>query len=345
MVARGEPSQFTTDPLLKFEPVTVSMNPAGLQYGVEGSEVVDAESGGVIVGGGPGIGSTVKLTRFDISVVVVAAVPDVPETAEPGIWMATAMVPAAVMSEAGTLTINCVLVMEVGVSWTWFGPTFHKSIAPVTKPPPLAVSVKSVPPAGWCAGLRKVRAEEDVWLVKFVLNWEQPPASPNTASAAISHLRETIRTRSCPCHPYETPGRQKSCENNPGAEETSDVRVIWKKPPPNRPVSDTTRTRPSQLRPRFTPVLCKAGQMPPLRRDVAREQSRESRPVPITWRAHLERPAPRGQVAARALRRRRHPSVPRRRRETAPSPRPYGPVLPQCLRKAAKKEDCPGTRT
>jgi hypothetical protein len=186
---------------------------------------VDAESE-LIVGTEPGVELIVKFTTFDTSVVVVAVVPEEPETAEPGIWMATRMVPAAVMSEAGTVAVNCVLVMEVGVSWTWFGPTFHKMMAPVTNPPPLAVSGNSVPPAGCCAGLRNVSTEEDVWLVKFVLNWEQPPARPNTASAAISHLREYIQTRSSPSHPCETPGRRKSCEYNPGAEEASDDRVI-----------------------------------------------------------------------------------------------------------------------
>jgi hypothetical protein len=169
------------------------------------------------------VGLIVKFTTFDCSVVVVAFVPEEPETAEPGIWTATRMVSAAMMSEAGTVTVNCVLVTEVGVSLTWFGPTVHKIMAPVTQPPPLAVSGKSVPPAGCCAGLRNVRTEEDVWFVKFVLNWEQPPTDPNTASAAISHLRETIRTRSSSSYPCcETPGRRNSCEDYPDAAEPSD---------------------------------------------------------------------------------------------------------------------------
>jgi len=98
-------------------------------------------------------------------------------------------------------------------------------IAPETKPPPFAVMGKPVEgtePTATEDGLRKNRTEEDVWEVKFVLNWEQPPPSPNTTSAPISHLREYIRTRSSPSHPCETPGRRKSCENYPGTEETSD---------------------------------------------------------------------------------------------------------------------------
>lgn len=51
-------------------------------------------------------------------------------------------------------------------------------------------------PAGTEAGLKNCRNDEDVCVVKFVLNSEQPPASPNNASAAMSHLRETIRTLS-----------------------------------------------------------------------------------------------------------------------------------------------------
>src|ERR1700730_13935082 len=98
-------------------------------------------------------------------------------------------------------------------------------IAPDTKPAPFAVigrPVEGTEPAATEDGLRNVRTEVDVWVVKFVLNWEHPPISPATTSAPISHLREYIRTRSSPSHPCETPGRRKSCENYPAAEETSD---------------------------------------------------------------------------------------------------------------------------
>ena len=61
VVARGEPFQFTTASLVKFVPVTVSVRPAALQYGVEFCEVVDAESL-VMVGAGPGVGLMVKRT-------------------------------------------------------------------------------------------------------------------------------------------------------------------------------------------------------------------------------------------------------------------------------------------
>jgi hypothetical protein len=87
-VARCEPLQFTTDELSKFAPVTVSVNPVAPQYGVAGIEVVDAESA-AIVGAEPDVGLMVKFTKFDTSVVVVAVVPDAPETADPGICTAT----------------------------------------------------------------------------------------------------------------------------------------------------------------------------------------------------------------------------------------------------------------
>src|SRR5579864_5243879 len=96
-------------------------------------------------------------------------------------------------------------------------------MAPVTKPEPFAVMVKPASPAVAVCGLRNDSDEEEVWVVRLVLNSEQPPTSPSTTSDATSQLREYIRTRSSPSHACVTPGRRNSSENNPGAEETSDV--------------------------------------------------------------------------------------------------------------------------
>jgi hypothetical protein len=86
VVARGVPFQLTTEAATKFVPFTTRMNPDAPQYGMEATGV---EDGGieveVIVGGGGGCGPIVKFTRFDTSDVVVAVVPEDPETAEPGI--------------------------------------------------------------------------------------------------------------------------------------------------------------------------------------------------------------------------------------------------------------------
>ena len=65
--------------------------------------------------------------------------------------------------------------------------------APVTKPEPLTVRVKSDPPAVCVAGDTNDTDDEDVCRLRFVLNWEQADASIHAATAAISHLREYIR--------------------------------------------------------------------------------------------------------------------------------------------------------
>jgi hypothetical protein len=116
VVTRGEPFQFTVvAPFIKFVRFTVSVIPFGWQYGVDDVEVEDAKRGGAIVGNSPGTGLTVKLTTFDTSVVVVAVVPEAPETAEPGIWTVTCAVPAVAISEAGTVAVSWLaLTIRVG---------------------------------------------------------------------------------------------------------------------------------------------------------------------------------------------------------------------------------------
>lgn len=86
-------------------PVTVSVKPCGLQYGVEAAKVVDAESE-VIAGGVPGVAPIVKRTTSDISVVVVLLTFCVADCAEPGICTATCTVPTAARSVAGTGAVS-----------------------------------------------------------------------------------------------------------------------------------------------------------------------------------------------------------------------------------------------
>lgn len=71
VVVCGAPFQVTSASLVKFVPVTVSVKPCALQYGVEGAEVVDADSE-AIAGGVPSAAPIVKRTTFDTSVVTVA---------------------------------------------------------------------------------------------------------------------------------------------------------------------------------------------------------------------------------------------------------------------------------
>ena len=157
---------------------------------MEAAEVVEADKE-VIAGGVPGGGLMVNKIRFDISVVVVLLML-VPEEAEPGIWMAICTVPGLASREAGTGAVTCELLTRV----VFREVPFHRMIAPVVKPAPLAVSVKLCPPAVHEPGLTKLRTEDDVWMERLVLYWEQAQASPQATSATISNLREHIRTRS-----------------------------------------------------------------------------------------------------------------------------------------------------
>ena len=107
VVARADPFQFTTASLVKVVPLvafTVSVKPLGLPQ--KGIETGDIEA---IAGTGGGIGLIVKRTMLETSVVVVTFPLfgfDVPDTAEPGMSMATCTVPAVVRSEAGTDAVN-----------------------------------------------------------------------------------------------------------------------------------------------------------------------------------------------------------------------------------------------
>jgi hypothetical protein len=86
VIACGVPFQLTTEAATKFVPFTTRVNPEAPQYGMEAMGDEDGEiEVEVIVGRGGRGAPIVKFTRFDTSVVVVAVVPEEPETAEPGI--------------------------------------------------------------------------------------------------------------------------------------------------------------------------------------------------------------------------------------------------------------------
>jgi hypothetical protein len=125
-------------------------------------DVVDAETE-EITGSGPGAEFTKKYTMFDTSVVFaefgVLFMLAVPETAEPGIWTETCTCPGVVMSEAGTTAVIVVLLTKT-VSANCA--PFHRMNAPVTKPAPLTVRLKSEPPAVTVAGDTNDTDEEDV---------------------------------------------------------------------------------------------------------------------------------------------------------------------------------------
>jgi len=97
---------------------------------------VDADNV-VIAGDVPGGVPIVNNITFDTSVVVVLLML-VPDEAEPGIWMAICTVPGLTSSEAGTGAVTWELLTRV----VFRAVPFHRMIAPVVKPAPLAVSVK-----------------------------------------------------------------------------------------------------------------------------------------------------------------------------------------------------------
>lgn len=81
---------------------------------------------------------------------------------------------------------------------------------------PLAVIVNPCEPTVAVLGLTNDRVEEDVWMLRFVLYWEQADASPQATSATISHFREGIlNTPHCDCGGLP-PKLRVNLRRNPG---------------------------------------------------------------------------------------------------------------------------------
>lgn len=126
VVVSAVPFQFTTAPLRKLVPFTVSVNaapPAGVEAGFRL----------VIVG----VGIVMeKLVAVDVL--------------PPEFATVTLALPPLAISAAITVAVNCVLLTNVVVSPV----PFHCTVAPERKPVPLTVSMKSDPPAFAEVGLR-----------------------------------------------------------------------------------------------------------------------------------------------------------------------------------------------
>ena len=130
--------QRTTDPLIKFVPVTVRVKFAPPAVVDEGLRLVTVGAGLL----------TVKLTAV--------------ETTPPGFSTVTAYVPAVAISPKVIAAVNCVPLTKVVVRFV----PFHLTTAPETKLFPLTVSVKANPPAVAEAGDRVVMAGVGLMTVK-----------------------------------------------------------------------------------------------------------------------------------------------------------------------------------
>ena len=123
---------FTTEVDTKPDPLTVSVKPAPPAVALAGDSEVSAGTGLVIA----------KAWAFEVP----------PPGA--GFVTVTFTLPAAAISAAGTVAMICVLVTEEGVI-AGFAPKF--TVAPLTKPVPVRVSVNAGPPVVALVGERDAR--------------------------------------------------------------------------------------------------------------------------------------------------------------------------------------------
>jgi hypothetical protein len=124
VVVRGNPFQFTTDPLMNPVPFTVSVNP---------TDPAVAEEGDSIVMDGAGLLG---------ALIVKPAFTDVPPPGA-GLNTVTCVVPALAMSDAPMAACNCVPATYVVVR----GNPFQFTTDPFMNPVPFTVSVNPTVPA------------------------------------------------------------------------------------------------------------------------------------------------------------------------------------------------------
>lgn len=141
-VVRALPFQRTTEPLMKFAPVTVSVKAAPPAFTVFGLKLVSV---------GVGFGwAIVKAVAFEVPP------PGVP------LKTVTCAVPALAISAAVICAVNCVALTNVVVRAL----PFHRTTEPFTKPVPLTVNVNAASPACAEVGFTLVIAGVGLLIVK-----------------------------------------------------------------------------------------------------------------------------------------------------------------------------------
>src|SRR5438309_1013735 len=121
VVVRVAPFQRTLEPVTKLLPFRVRVKAAPPTLALEGESDVSDGAGAVIVN---------------------VWAPEVPPST-PGIVTVTWAVPTAAMSEAGIAAVTCVGLTRVVVR----APPFQRTLAPMSNPVPVSVSVNPAPPA------------------------------------------------------------------------------------------------------------------------------------------------------------------------------------------------------
>src|SRR6266850_3991819 len=151
VVVRAAPFQRTVEPLPKLLPFTASVNAAPPTLALEGESDVSDGAGVVIVN---------------------VWAPDVPPST-PGIVTVTWALPAAAISEAGIAAVTCVGLTRVVVR----AAPFQRTLAPMSYPVPVSVSVNPAPPVVALEGASAVSVGPPELTGKVIVADVPPPGA------------------------------------------------------------------------------------------------------------------------------------------------------------------------
>src|SRR6266404_29508 len=159
VVVRAAPFQRTPEALTKLLPFTVSVNAAPPTLALEGESDVSDGAGVVIVN---------------------VWAPDVPPST-PGIVTVTWALPAAAISEAGIAAVTCVGLTRVVVR----AAPFQRTLAPMSYPVPVSVSVNPAPPVVALEGASAVSVGPPA-LTGKVTAADVPPPGPGVVTVTFT---------------------------------------------------------------------------------------------------------------------------------------------------------------